>query len=109
MKLPEFENVRNPLGKITGYLLSQTHSSGRSKARFFARFGFSADKPNILMEALRKHAYNDYAKSEKTPFGIRYVIEAPLPPPDNRKPLIRTVWFIENDEKTSLFVTACPV
>ncbi|KMP12638.1 hypothetical protein UR09_00565 [Candidatus Nitromaritima sp. SCGC AAA799-A02] len=109
MKLPEVENARIPLEKITGYLLSPTHPNGGSKARFFTRFGFSADEPNILMEALRKHAYNDYAKSEKNPFGIRYVIEAPLPAPDNRKPLIRTVWFIENDEKTPLFVTAYPV
>jgi hypothetical protein len=90
-------------------LLSPTHPGGNSKARFFARFGFSADKPNILMEALRKHAYNDYAKREETYFGTRYVIEAPLLAPDNRKPLIRTVWFIENDEKMPLFVTAYPV
>ncbi len=109
MKLPEFENARIPLEKITGYLLSTSHPSGRIKARFFARFGFSADMPKVLIEALRQHAYNDYAKSENTPFGIRYVIEAPLPAPDKRKPVIRTVWFIENGEKTPLFVTAYPV
>lgn len=109
MKLPEFEKTRIPLEKITGYLLSASHPSGRIKARFFARFGFSPDRPDLLMEALRKPAYNDYARSEKTPFGMRYVIEAPLPAPDNRKPLIRTVWFVENDETTPLFVTAYPV
>ena len=109
MKLPDYKNARIPLEKITGYLLSATHPGGRSKARFFSRFGFSADMPNILVEALRKHAYNDYAKSEETLFGIRYVIEAPLSAPDRRDPLIRTVWFIENDETTPLFVTAYPV
>jgi hypothetical protein len=109
MKLPELEDARIPLAKMTDYLLSASHPSGRIKARFFARFGFSAEMPEVLMEALRKHAYNDYTKSEKTPFGIRYVIEAPLSAPDNRKPLIRTVWFIENGAKTPLFVTAYPV
>lgn len=88
MKLPAFENARVPLGKVTDYLLSPTHPGGRSKARFFARFGFFATEPNILIEALRKHAYNDYVKSEETPFGTRYAIEAPLLTPDNRKPLI---------------------
>jgi hypothetical protein len=109
MKLPEYESVSIPLEKITGYLLSSAHPSGRSKARFFARFGFSAAEPNILMEALRKHAYNDYAKSEKNPFGTRYVKEAPLFAPDDRKPLMRTIWFIEHDEQIPLFVTAYPV
>ena len=46
------------------------------------------------LESLRNHAYNDYAEREDTYFGTRYVIEAPLLAPDNRKPLIYTYGLV---------------
>jgi hypothetical protein len=41
MPLPNAENAYVPLSKITRYLLSETHSVGRAKARFFRALGFN--------------------------------------------------------------------
>ncbi|WP_416223734.1 DUF6883 domain-containing protein [Thermoflexus sp.] len=41
MPLPNAGNAYVPLSKITRYLLSETHSVGRAKARFFRALGFN--------------------------------------------------------------------
>ena len=38
---------------------------------------------------------------EPSPFGTRYVVEGIMTAPDGRSPLIRTVWFIRNEEVLS--------
>ncbi|HEY4722670.1 MAG TPA: hypothetical protein VII92_12530 [Anaerolineae bacterium] len=43
MKLPDRESAYIPASKLTGYLLSSTHSVGRSKAKFFLALGFGND------------------------------------------------------------------
>ena len=44
--------------KIVDYLLSAEHPVGRFKAQFFARLGFTADRIELLSEAL-KHILTD--------------------------------------------------
>lgn len=41
--LPNAEKAVVPRAKIVGYLLSNTHPSGKSKAEFFSSFGFSSE------------------------------------------------------------------
>jgi N-acetylglutamate synthase-like GNAT family acetyltransferase len=70
VKLPNAERVFVPPNKLTEYLLSTTHPSGRSKAAFFARFGFSRSRGETLSDALRSHARDhDVTVIEETPFG----------------------------------------
>jgi hypothetical protein len=110
MKLPNYPDAIIPPAKITDYLLSFDHPDGRSKARFFRRFGFQTEHWEELAQALRNHVANhDVAKTEGSPFGTRYVIEGIISTPDGRTPLIRTVWFIEMGEQTAKFVTAYPL
>ncbi len=54
MKLPNYGNAIVSETKITGYLLSNKHRDGRSKAEFFAQLGFMAD----LGRSLRKAYYS---------------------------------------------------
>jgi len=56
MKLPHLGMATVPERKITHYLLNPAHPAGGSKAAFFMRFGFVAQRWDILAEALLQHA-----------------------------------------------------
>ncbi len=110
VKLPNAERVFVPQHKLTDYLLSTTHPSGRSKAAFFARFGFTRSRWESLSDALRSHARDhDVTLTEETPFGTSYAVDGPLTAPDGRTPLTRSVWFIETGEAIPRLVTAYPL
>jgi hypothetical protein len=110
MKLPNGDRAIVPQQKITGYLLSFNHRDGRSKAAFFSRFGFSANAWQELARSLRQHAVDHTVSGvEDSPFGTRYVVEGVIITPDERNPVIRSVWFIETDEEIPRFVTAYPL
>lgn len=108
MKMPNYRNASVEKSKITDYLLSTTHSKGRIKARLFIKFGFSSDKYELLIDALKKHAYNEYKEKDDSKYGVSYVIEANLETPNKRTLLIRSVWLIEPGELAPRFVTAYP-
>lgn len=110
MRLPHHDKVIVPKRKIVDYLLSFEHRDGRSKADFFTRFGFSADRWQQMAEALEGHAADhDVSKVEESPFGMRYVIEGPMTCPDSRTADVRTIWFVEKGEERPRFVTAYPL
>jgi hypothetical protein len=110
MKLPNLNTATVPQAKITQYLLSSTHESGKGKAGFFTHFGFSVEEWHELAKALLQHAAeNEVAKVEDSPFGRRYVIEGEVPTPDRRTPMVRAVWFIDNEQEVPRFVTAYPL
>lgn len=110
MKLPAHEQAVVPEEKIVNYLLSFTHGDGRSKAKFFSRFGFSADAADLFAEALRRHAAEyDVTEVEQTAFGVSYTIEGELHAPDGRSPRVRVVWFIKNGQTIPTLVTAYPL
>ena len=109
-KLPNIAAALIPQKKIVNYLLSVTHDSGRDKATFFRRFGFTSEAWETLVQALRDHAsQHEIAKIEPSPFGTRYVIEGPLQTPSGRAPYVRVVWFIDTEETIPRFVTAYPL
>ncbi len=53
-----------------------------------------------------RNVSRNMVKLEQTKFGTRFVIEGPLTTPIERKPLVRVVWFIRNDETAPRLVTA---
>jgi hypothetical protein len=62
--------------KLTDYLLSATHPFGRSKAEFFARFGYSGDNWPAFAGALLRHAAeHDVIEWEEVAFGAVYAVE----------------------------------
>jgi hypothetical protein len=81
--------------KILGYLLSTTHQAGQSKAAFFRKHGFTAERWQRLAAALRAQAKAGTVTAIKaTPYGMRYVVDGPLLAPDGTSLNVRTVWFI---------------
>ena len=72
--------------------------------------GFTADAPDVLADALRRHAAErKVAAVEESPFGTRYVVEGIMEAPDGRSPAVRSVWFIETGEDVARLVTAYPL
>lgn len=96
--------------KLVGYILNKSHIDGVNKARFFEKFGFITENWKDLKNALIKHIeYPDNIEIIHTPFGEKYVVSGTISGIDGRKPKIKSIWFIENNEKILKFVTAYPV
>jgi hypothetical protein len=96
--------------KIVGYLLNATHRFGASKARFFARFGFSIDEWQTLAVALLRHGQNNgVVRVQQTGFGPRFEVDGPLEAPDGRRPRIRTVWQFDVGSAAPRLITARPL
>ena len=109
MRLPNAEYATIMALKLTGYLLSVAHPRGRGKALFFSRFGFRVDAPQVLEQALLRHALdNEVVRTIDAPHGTKYEIEGRLQAPDGRAPMVKSVWIIDNGAVTPRFVTALP-
>ena len=110
MKLPHLENAVIAEVKVRGYLLSETHEDGKSKAAFFMRFGFSAHEWETLADALREHiADHEVAGTLTTSRGVHYTVEGALQTPTGETPLVRSVWVLETGSTTPRFITAYPL
>ncbi|MEZ4594297.1 MAG: hypothetical protein R3D55_24615 [Chloroflexota bacterium] len=109
MHLPNRERAFVPAAKLHDYLLSASHSVGRSKAKFFRRFGFDEDSASLLEEGLVSIAQTEEVLTKMTtPFGTKYTIDGALMTPGGLSVNIRTVWIIEKGEAEPRFVTAYP-
>ena len=58
MLLPNQKNAFVQPEKFTGYLLSETHSVGKSKAKFFRELGFDEEHVVMLEKELLKIAHS---------------------------------------------------
>jgi len=109
MKLPNAAQARIDREKITDYLLCASHPDGRSKAEFFARFGFRLEEWQVLAEALRKHGQTyPVVTAVDSPFGTRYTIDGVVETPDGRRPRVRTVWMVAKGALIPRLITAHP-
>lgn len=110
MTLPHVERAIIPERKLTEYLLSPTHRTGRDKAAFFTRFGFSRAQWETLANALRRHAVEQEVNAtELTAFGMNYVVEGVFYAPDGRAPNVLVVWFIETGAEIPTLATVYPL
>lgn len=109
MRLPNGEQAFIPIEKVSGYLLSETHPTGQSKARFFRALGFTAEHADVLAAQLLTLARTaEQAVASPSPHGQKYSIVGPIVAPDGRRVLVQTVWIIEPGESRPRFVTAYP-
>ena len=109
MYLPNREAAFIPAEKLTGYLLSESHALGRSKARFFRAFGFGEESIGLLEQGLLSIARHTEVDEEKpSAYGTKYVIRGRLETPSGAVVRIETVWIIEAGEDNPRFVTAYP-
>ena len=75
MELPNREQAFIQPAKLTGYLLSETHSVGRSKAKFFRNLGLNEDTVSLLQQELLAIACSQkVTETMITMHGRKYVI-----------------------------------
>ena len=109
MKMPNCGQAFVPEEKITEYLLSETHETGKHKADFFARFGFSLDHIEVFRDALIRHALErDVEKTVSGHYGNKYELRCQLQTPDNRNPCVVSVWIMEKGYEGPRLVTVYP-
>jgi hypothetical protein len=110
MKLPNYQNAVVEETKITKYLLSDVHTSGKGKAQFFTHFGFSIEQWENLANALLQHAKeHEITNHIDSPHGVKYVIEGRLNSPDKRNPFVRAIWITDLGNDYARLVTAYPL
>jgi hypothetical protein len=109
MKLPNRDDARLPLRKLTEYLLSVAHPVGRAKAKFFRGLGFDENNAPLLQQGLLAIARNEeLIDTVASTHGRKYVVDGELPTPAQGLASIRTVWIVEADDPRPRFVTAYP-
>ncbi len=95
--------------KITDYLLSDTHETGKHKAYFFKHFGFDILDIETFRNSLIQHSIEkDIEQTKNSAFGIKYELKCEIKTPDERNPCIVTVWIVENGQEEPKLVTAYP-
>jgi hypothetical protein len=110
MKLPSATKAIVERDKILVYLLNPEHRIGASKAQFFTKFGFSAEKWEQLAKALLVHGQtHDVKRMHETNFGPRYEVEGALKTPVGREPMVRSVWQQDKGEVAPRLITAYPL
>lgn len=109
MRLPNADLAVVEVPKIRDYLLSPTHPVGRFKSVFFVALGFSADRWEMLRDALLELAHTgDATLGQPSPFGRKFEIRATLTGPSGRRAEIVTVWMVSNGQNFPHFVTSYP-
>jgi molybdopterin biosynthesis enzyme len=107
--IPNADRATIDAAKLRDYLLSATHPVGRFKARFFTALGFTPDRWEELVEALRiQHLTQDGQSAGPTDRGQKYTIRAILNGPTGQSAVVVSVWFIPTGGEMPRFVTAFP-
>ena len=95
VRLPNSRAAYIPSGKLTAYLLSETHSVGKSKARLFRSIGYNEQNVSLLKEGLLTIAHiEDIVDTQSSEHGVKYVIDGLLRAPAGETLKIRTIWII---------------
>jgi hypothetical protein len=110
MLLPNHDDAFISEDKLIGYLLSETHSVGRFKARLFNAVGYDSTDAQMLQQALIDIAREEeVTETNPTPYGTMYVIDGTLHTPSGTALHMRTVWIIDTGESRPRLVTAYPI
>ena len=110
MALPEAESVSVDLEKLTGYVLSESHPIGRSKARFFRGIGFNESNATLLQRGLMEIAKSEaVVQRVASRHGMKYVVDGEIPTPLGSRVRLRTIWIVDAGQPHPRFVTAYPL
>lgn len=109
MKIPNNDQSYVADNKITDYLLSETHETGKHKADFFKSFGFTRSDIGTFKDSLSQHAVDrDIEVTKDSDYGTKYELKCQFMTPDKRNPCIVTVWIVEKGQEELKLVTAYP-
>jgi len=109
VRLPQWESAWVHPSKLTDYLLSETHEEGAGKAAFLRSVGFSESNADLLEAGLLAIAHEEeVARTEVTPYGVKYVVYGTMHAPDGEIIELLTVWSIDAGQESPRLVTAYP-
>ena len=110
MKLPNNKKAVISRGKLTNYILSETHITGKFKAKYFNKLGFNKANVDVFEQSIRNIAEaQDVVEILETSYGNKYVIDGEIKSPSGIAVKVRTVWIIERRQKGPRFITVYPV
>ena len=110
MLLPNLEKAYILRKKLEFYLLSEVHTVGKSKAKFFRSMGFDETNIDLLEQSLLKIGQTqEVNEMVLSPHGMKYVIDGLLQTPSGSFLNVRTVWIIDPGSTDPRFVTAYPL
>ncbi len=110
MRLPNWESAYVPEPKLSQYLLSETHTTGKWKALLLSDLGYDVNNIERLKQDLLTIANTrDVTGTVVSEYGTKYIIEGLLQSPSGNVLMMRTVWMIGIGESRPRFVTAYPV
>ena len=109
LQLPNSSKAYIQTTQITGYLLSENHKDGKSKAKFFRALGFNETNVKRLeKELLRIAKQQPVVDVINSPYEIKYVIVGAIEAPLDKIVNVLTVWIIDKGKDAPRFVTARP-
>jgi hypothetical protein len=109
VRLPNGEKASVPQAKLSGYLLSETHPVGKSKARLLRSLGFHDNNLEALASELLSLAKKgEVVVAEPSLYGIKYVVEGMINTPSGRTVRLRSVWLLEKNSIAPRLITAYP-
>jgi hypothetical protein len=109
MLLPNRDKAYVPSDKLSGYLLSESHPVGKSKARFFRAHGYDTETIDLFERDLLSIARTNPLKQVvESPHGIKYTISGTMNTPRGTQISVETVWITEPDDDRPRLVTAYP-
>ena len=107
--MPNHVAARVADSKVRDFILNDAHPDNKGRARFFAAFGFTAGRWDLLKDALVRHPRrNVVVRASETGFGTRYRVHCDIVSPDERNPCIVTVWTVDRGSAIPMLVTAFP-
>lgn len=110
MRLPHGNKTIIPKEKLLNYILSETHSTGKFKAKFFRSLGFNVTNVHLLEKALKKIAKSEEIENfSVSEYGVKYVLESNIDSPIGKIVKVRTIWIIEKDQTRPRFITIYPI
>jgi len=95
--------------KLEAYLLALDHPRGSSKARYFARAGYSrGDWWRLRADLLRAAATATPSQAYSTPYGEKLIVPLEFIGPTRRRLHLVTVWVRPTVQHSFRLVTAYP-
>lgn len=110
MGLHNSNKVIIPREKLIDYILSEIHSTGKFKAKYFRNIGFNETNIHLFEKALRQIAKSEEVKDEIiSEYGTKYIVDGKIHSPTKQTVRVTTVWIIEKGQNRPRFVTVYPV
>jgi len=106
MNIPD--NAVIPLEKLTNYLLRPRPIDDKSK--FLTRMGFTREKPELLLTAIRELAQKiDAAEDGSNAYGVFYRMTGKLDGPNGASRDVVLIWICWHLDQSFHFVTLKPL